>query len=84
MTVRTALRGAVLPLHAALVASSLLVSGLSAQTARTSEAPSWAADPPDLDALVAFAHSESELRNAVTAYSSGRQAMRRSLSGMLP
>ena len=84
MTVRTALRGAVLPLHAALVASSILVSGLPAQATRTSEAPSWAADPPDLDALVAFAHSESELRNAVTAYSSGRQAMRRSLTGMPP
>src|SRR5688572_33033986 len=84
MTVRQGLPRAIVPLHAALLGSLILVSGLRAQATPAGEPPSWAADPPALDALVAFAHSESELRNAVTAYSSGRQAMRRSLGGVPP
>jgi hypothetical protein len=57
---------------------------LRAQAAPALENPSWATDPPDLRALVAFAHGESQLRNAVTAYASGREAMRRRVSEMPP
>jgi hypothetical protein len=44
--------------------------------------PGWAQDPPVLESLVELARSESELRTALSSYSSGRGAMLRSLEGL--
>jgi|GEM_PF-784802 len=44
--------------------------------------PGWAQDPPVLESLVDLARSESELRTALSAYSSGRGAMFRTLEGL--
>ena len=44
---------------------------LFAQTPGTSTLRGWGDDPPALSSLVAFAHTESDLRVAVTRYTAG-------------
>jgi len=75
------------PLVVAGVAVLVLVAaGLAAcgprQPGAAAELPGWAADPPEVDALVEAARAESELRTVLPAYSSGQRAMRASLDGL--
>jgi hypothetical protein len=66
-----------------LVPALLLPASALAQGARAGTDALWAQDPPPLPSLVAFGASESELRRAVPAYSTGRTAMLRE-TGALP
>jgi hypothetical protein len=50
---------------------------LAAPASGQMQTPPWAQDPPALQPLIAFAQTQSELRSAVEAYSSGRNALRR-------
>ncbi|MEX0906732.1 MAG: DUF885 family protein [Gemmatimonadota bacterium] len=75
------MRSGIMIVALGLVAGPLAVE---AQGARAGTDASWAEDIPSPAALVAFARGESELRNAASAYSAGRAAMRRSLEGLPP
>jgi hypothetical protein len=69
---------------AVLWATPQAASAQAIPGARAGTDNSWAQDPPNLAILVGYAHQESELRGAVTAYSTGRTAMRRTLQGLSP